>query len=239
MKQICVVNIGNTHTRIVLFDPAGTVLETREANTCELAPDMIPAGMPVAIASVVPSVSAKLADRHFFQVTRDCPGIPDLSRVESECLGADRIANIVQLSSSGTLPAMTIDCGTAVNCEIVDETGYRGGAIFPGRLLLRKSLNLFTAQLPVIPFFDTLPESMPGTCTLDDMRWGIDSMLLAGIADFLQRARAMFPGKKLRIVACGGDREFFIRNLPGIEDGTGEFTERGILSLWQQNGAPE
>ena len=204
--------------------------------TTEFVPEMIPAGVPCAASSVVPALTEKIrsARPDIFWITRDTPGIPDLSRVEAEKLGADRIANASKLLLDGILPAMTIDCGTAVNCEIVDENGvYCGGAIFPGRLLLRKSLNLFTAQLPVFPLYDDLPE-FPGKSSISDLRWGTDAMLIAGINQIIEKTKALFPGKTLRIVACGGDADFLMRHIPGLEYGGADFTKEGIKALYKK-----
>ena len=227
---LCILNIGNTHVRMEI--------DGKEAKipTGEFTPEMIPAGIPCAASSVVPALTAKIREKRpdIFWITKDTPGIPDLSLVEAERLGADRIANASKLLLDGNLPAMTIDCGTAVNCEIVDEDGvYRGGAIFPGRLLLRKSLNLFTAQLPVFPLYDDLPE-YPGRSSISDLRWGTDAMLIAGIQHIIEKTKAIFPGKTLRIVACGGDCEFIMRHIPGLEYGGADFTKDGIRALYQK-----
>ncbi len=227
---LCILNIGNTH---VCMDIDGKVTKVP---TGEFMPEMIPAGIPCAASSVVPALTEKIREKRpdIFWITKDTPGIPDLSLAEAEKLGADRIANAAKLMLDGILPAMTIDCGTAVNCEIVDENGiYRGGAIFPGRLLLRKSLNLFTAQLPVFPLYDDLPE-FPGKTSISDLRWGTDAMLIAGIQNMIEKTKALFPGQTLRIVVCGGDCDFLMRHIPGLEYGA-DFTKNGIKALYQKS----
>lgn len=227
---LCILNIGNTHVRMDIDGKESKI------PTSGFAPEMIPEDIPCAASSVVPALTAKIREKRpdIFWITKDTPGIPDLSLVEAERLGADRIANASKLLLDGNLPAMTIDCGTAVNCEIVDEDGvYRGGAIFPGRLLLRKSLNLFTAQLPVFPLYDDLPE-YPGRSSISDLRWGTDAMLIAGIQHIIEKTKAIFPGKTLRIVACGGDCEFIMRHIPGLEYGGADFTKDGIRALYQK-----
>lgn len=227
---LCILNIGNTHVRMDIDEKESKI------PTSEFTPEMIPEDIPCAASSVVPALTAKIREKRpdIFWITKDTPGIPDLSRVEADKLGADRIANASKLLLDGILPAMTIDCGTAVNCEIVDEDGvYRGGAIFPGRLLLRKSLNLFTAQLPVFPLYDDLPE-YPGRSSISDLRWGTDAMLIAGIQHIIEKTKAIFPGKTLRIVACGGDCEFIMRHIPGLEYGGADFTKDGIRALYQK-----
>ncbi len=223
--QLTVINIGNTHVRI----------GEKKVRTDMFAPDMLPSG-PCAASSVVPELTERIkaVRPDIFWITKDTPNIPDLSGVEAEKLGADRIANAAKLLLDGILPAMTIDCGTAVNCEIVDENGvYRGGAILPGRLLLRKSLNLFTAQLPVFPLYDDLPD-FPGHTSISDLRWGTDGLLLAGIRELIGRTREMFPGKNLRVVVCGGDCDFILRHIPGLERGGADFTGEGVRMLYRK-----
>ena len=238
-RPLCILDIGNTHVQLC---SGGNIAEYP---TPAFTADMIPAGVPCAAASVVPAVTEKIrrARPGIVWVTKDSPGVPDLSRVEADKLGADRIANIVKLLSDGILPAMTVDCGTAVNCEIVDDGGaYAGGIIAPGRQLIRKSLNLFTAQLPAIPLSDSLPDAFPGTSTVSDLRWGIDASAAAGVCDIVARARAMFPGKRLRVVLCGGDRLFFKQFLPDAEDGGADFTLQGIRIVYEKTvpeGLPE
>ncbi len=226
MSDVTILNIGNTHVRI----------SAEKIPTAEFRPEMIPPGA-CAASSVVPKITEQIraVRPDVFWITKDTPNIPDLSQVEAEKLGADRIANAAKLLLDGILPAMTVDCGTAVNCEIVDESGvYRGGAILPGRLLLRKALNLFTAQLPVFPLYDDLPD-FPGHTSVTDLRWGTDGMLIAGIRDIIEKTRAVFPGKNLRVVVCGGDCDFVLRHIPGLERGGADFTERGIRMLYEKN----
>lgn len=232
-KDLCIVNIGNTSTRIYA--------DGREYAfpTAELTADMIPAG-PCAASSVVPEKTRMLqaVRDDIFWITKDTPGMPDLSRVDASTVGADRLANAAKLLFDGILPAVTIDCGTAVNCEIVSPEGaFLGGAIYPGRKLLRNALHLFTAQLPEIPEKDVLPYEFPGKNTQSCLEWGTDGMAVAAIADFIERTRLLFPGEPLRIVFCGGDGNFFyqyFKDQPGVVLGGAEFTRDGIRALYER-----
>lgn len=233
-KDLCIVNIGNTSTRIYAGGREITV------PTGELTAEMIPSGVPCAVSSVVPEKTRQLKDARadIFWITKDTPGMPDLSQVDASTVGADRLANAAKLLSDGALPAVTIDCGTAINCEIVSRDGaFLGGAIYPGRKLLRKALHLFTAQLPEIPENPTLPEDFPGKNTKHCLEWGTDGMAAAAIGDFITRTRILFPGESLRIVFCGGDGDFFyqqFKDQPGVESGGAEFTRDGIRALYER-----
>ena len=136
--------------------------------------------------------------------------------------------------TDGKLPAVCIDFGTAVTFEVVTEDReFAGGAIMPGRMLLRRSLNDYTAQLPLIGITDLIP-AVPGSNTVDAMLIGTDLAAVGAVREILVSLEKLFPAGTLRRVACGGDRHFFMEHL-ALEDGKDEFTIRGIRKLWECN----
>ena len=55
------------------------------------------------------------------------------------------------------LPAVSIDFGTAITFEVLEEDGnFTGGAILPGRQLMRHALHDHTALLPLVPLTESL-----------------------------------------------------------------------------------
>ncbi len=235
VPRVCVLNIGNSNVQM-FFTGGAQPPELRSIPTECFSLDMVPENIPAAAATVVPRFVNALKDRGIFLVTRETPCNIDLSGADTSTLGTDRIANMVQLAASGSVPAMSIDCGTAVNAEIVSaDLKFKGGAIFPGRTLMRKSLHLYTSQLPEIPFFEDLPD-FPGTNTQDAIRYGTDEVLLAGIERLIAKTAKLFPGEQLRVVFCGGDRKFFLQHvLEKAEDGGETFTLRGIETIFRKN----
>lgn len=241
----CILNIGNTHTRTRTVS-GSAVLSDVQTDTAAFSPADIPADVPCAACCVVPAVekAIRAARPDVFFITKDAPGLPGLSEIDASTIGADRLANAAALLD-GTLPAMTVDCGSAVNIEIVSAgRELIGGAILPGRQMLRRALHAFTGQLPEIPLEPELPADFPGRNTCDALRYGIDFLILAGVRDLIARTESeVFPGNprgagRLRVVFCGGDRDFFLRHLRGemtssdLADGGGDFTLRGVLKLW-------
>lgn len=235
MKTL-ILNIGNTHVQMcdVCDFEKITEIPTHEFKLEDISSDT-----KIAASSVVPEFTHALEERGAFIVSDRTAGDIDFSKVDVSTLGKDRIANAAYLVANNILPGAVIDFGTAINCEIVDRNRvFTGGLIMPGRLLMRKSLNLFTAQLPEIDFFDGLPD-FPGTNTLDALRLGTDGVLIAAIRDLISNIRKAV-GSDVKITACGGDREFFIRNIGGMEDGTDSFTLKGIYGAFissQKTGA--
>ena len=74
-------------------------------------------------------------------------------------LGIDRICNAVAIHSLNTTQkkgAASIDLGTCIKFDFIDETGtYQGGSISPGVTLRYKSMNDYTANLPLLDSKET------------------------------------------------------------------------------------
>jgi len=234
-KTVCILNIGNTHVQKVIFTN-GAAGDIQTIETAVFEPDFIPQNIPCAAASVVPEISEKLQQKNVFFVNAS-GNLPFRLAVDVRTVGADRLANAAQLVAEGTLPALCFDFGTAVTCEYVDEKKcFSGGAILPGRQLMRKALNLFTAQLPQVPLYDS-ETSFPAANTTDAIRLGTDSSLVAAVKNIILKAQAITPDSLLRVTACGGDRAFFLNAVQGMTDAGGLFTLSGIKNIWEYNHA--
>ncbi|MDD5697012.1 MAG: type III pantothenate kinase [Victivallaceae bacterium] len=231
--MVILLNIGNTHTGIAEA-AAGGILSSRKVLTAELTAAMLPPGIPVAAATVVPKFRARFKGREIFWLE---PGFPcgiDLSRIDQSTCGADRLANVIALAEFFPLPALCIDFGTAVTFELLDENRvFRGGAIVPGRKLLRNSLHDYTAQLPLAEL-EIPPPAGPGTTTVEQMCLGMDIGLVGAVKELIGIMRRAV-NTDLKVVATGGDAGFFIKNLSGIEYAGDDFTLKGILKAWEIN----
>lgn len=221
------LDIGNTHSRIARYDGSKiTVLRT--LRSCDLDISDIPED-PEGIwgASVVPAVAAKVKEKVKFITVADAGKILDFSCVDSSTLGADRIANAVAALDHG-VPALVLDCGSAVTIELVDkEKRFIGGAIAPGRKLLRQTLHCNTAQLPEIPLSGRLPV-FPGPNTVEALRFGIDRGAVGAARELIGACEKCY-GKFNKIVT-GGDAEFFALALD-LPIAPADFTLRGILRI--------
>lgn len=74
-----------------------------------------------------------------------------------ESVGIDRILGAVAANERrrANTPAITVDVGTAVTINSIDEAGhFRGGAILPGYRLMGSALHEHTAKLPAIRIED-------------------------------------------------------------------------------------
>ena len=152
MNRMILLNVGNTHTQWVyacmdgVFSGSVQCIDTAEwMHELSLLPQADDQ-TAVWVACVVPQgrrilESASIyKNLNFVDAASGAVAGLDFSLVDSSTLGADRIANAAALLQR-KLPAACLDCGTAVTVEIVtDQKQFAGGAIMPGRRLMRKSL---------------------------------------------------------------------------------------------------
>ncbi len=229
-QELRLFNIGNTHVQCgVLSGGKITGLSVCDTVGFEAPQD----GRSCAAASVVPAVGTKFVSAGAFVLDSRSlnPGLLNLSAMKSpSTIGADRLANAVSLTL-GALPAVCIDFGTCITFETVDaERRMLGGAILPGRMLLRRALNSWTAQLPLTELRKTAAEP-PGDCTVDAVDCGCDLGAAGSVRFILESLQRKFPG--IRVVLTGGDAEFFHPFFPDAEQGGADFTLRGLAEAFR------
>ena len=221
------LDIGNTHTRIARSDGAEIRL-LRILPTAELTAEDLPEDARIAAASVEPRAAERLSARRIkFLTAENCGGLIDFSEVDASTLGADRVANAIAAAELYPLPALVIDCGSAITCELVDEQRrFLGGAIAPGRELQRRILHAGTAQLPET---EVAPELLcrPGRTTREAISLGVDAGALGMVRELAEIMGKSAPLKS--IILAGGDAGFFARHFPGWIAAPEEFTLRGVL----------
>ena len=222
-----IINLGNTHTTVGSWIGAGWA-NLRTIDTQSFKLDMVDLSHPVLVASVVPAWSAELQKHKNVRLLSPahCSGRIDFSLVDASTIGADRVANAIALAEFYPLPALVIDCGTAITIEIVDEQRrFRGGAIAPGRSLMRRALNSGTAQLPSLPLYSQIFDR-PGCDTANSLRFGIDCGAIGMVRELLAQCRRQYA-----ISSCcltGGDAEFFAAAMPELIKTPADFTLQGI-----------
>ena len=114
--------------------------------------------------------------------------------------------------------------------EAVDsQHRFRGGAIMPGRMLMRRGLADHTAQLPLIPIQHQRPSPM-GTNTHDAILAGIDLGAIGSIRQIVDETRKMLNALDCKIFTTGGDALFFLENLPELTPAPPLLTIRGIAT---------
>ena len=206
------LNIGNTHTTLAQYDPLRGISLLQTFYTENFSQSDLPAGEISAI-TVVPKFRKELTGKNIFflDASNSC-GKVDFTCVDCSTLGADRVANAEALAAFYPLPGIVLDCGTAITMELVDAEGiFRGGAIAPGRSLMRRSLFAGTAQLPDIPLSRNIPSDI-GAGTRNTISFGIDCGCIGMVKEYIRIAREKHHIRS--IVLTGGDAKFFYPALP-------------------------
>lgn len=219
------LDIGNTHTRLARSE--GTRLRLLGTiPTGELSAEALPEDDAVAAASVCPDAAERLKARRINFIGADnCRNLVDFSAY-SGMIGADRVANAVAAVAYYPLPALVIDCGSALTCELIDaDRKFRGGAIAPGRALMRSALRRGTAQLPEIGLSDA-PPTGAGLGTVEAIRLGVDAGALGMLRELCARLSAVL--KPRSVILTGGDAGFFAPEFPKWLLAPPEFTLQGV-----------
>src|SRR5690606_19356223 len=95
-------------------------------------------------------------------------------------IGTDRILSLLAVYKMTETPVVTVDCGTAVTVNLLDEENeLLGGVILPGYYTQARALNLYTADLPLIK--DIKSEGYIGKNTEDAIKYGILSSIIGAI----------------------------------------------------------
>jgi type III pantothenate kinase len=235
--KLLVINIGNTNTQYGFFSDS-EICNVKYIPTSDFLkkakniPELM-SGMPIAVSTVVPAAKKVLTGKNIYWVGPSGKLPVSLKKVDTSTLGADRIANIAAIAKFANLPAIVIDCGTAITIDVVNrKKEFLGGAILPGRMLLRKSLNDFTAQLPLVALSDKKPKAI-GKNTKAAILSGTDLAVLGAVKEIIGRIKIEIKVRKCMVTATGGDAEFFMSNIKGLKSGGKNLTLIGIAACYE------
>ena len=220
-----VLDIGNTHTRIAVWEN-GAFSPVKVVNTAELECSCF-SDTPAVAACVCAELKTRLENCGItFISSLNQKSKVDFSPVDCSTLGADRVANAAALAEFYPLPGAVIDCGTAITLELVDENcRFVGGAIAPGRALMRSALARGTSQLPESVVLAEIPAD-PGRNTIDAIGFGVGRGALGVVREFANAAREALNIRTL--ILTGGDAQFFKEALPEAIVPGPEFTLHGV-----------
>lgn len=251
-KPLLLLNIGNTRTQIALWrGEKMRVLDTPGTESWLDAGAPMPDGIAAHetlqcfAACVVPRARVILrqqfeADQLSFMDANLAGGMLDFSQVDPHTIGADRIANAAAVVALGLIPAVIVDCGTAVTLEVIDAEGrFLGGAILPGRALQRRALHRHTGQLPEVAMAQDLIVP-PGRDTASAIRFGVDNGLLGTVEHLIGESLLALADEDgdgennappVNVLCTGGDAEFFCRHVPILRHAPENLTLRGLAAI--------
>ncbi|NBL64595.1 type III pantothenate kinase [Flavobacterium sp. NST-5] len=148
-----------------------------------------------------------------------------------QTLGIDRLV----LASGATLlfrnqNRLIIDAGTCITYDFVNnQNQYLGGAISPGIKLRYKSMNDYTAKLPLLETQN--PENFIGKTTAESMHSGVIFGVIGEIEGFINRYQTGFSN--FTIILTGGDAEFLAKRLKNTIFANSNFLLESLNVLFQ------
>ncbi len=195
----------------------------------------------VLLSSVVPSVTAALADlaraRAIRLIVADATNIPIAVRVdEPAAVGHDRLMNAFAAGELYGRPAIVVDLGTATTLDVVAPDGaFLGGAIAPGLGLGLEALAEQTAQLPHVPL--EVPDTAIGTDTVSAIQSGAVLGYFGLVKELVRRITSEL-GTKPKIVLTGGLSALpWAQQLPNVDAIDPLLTLRGLALLEREVAA--
>jgi len=252
--MLLVLDIGNTHTCLGIFDGACLIADwrlTSEKRTgdelgiyltgllymTKLDQKSITSSI---ISSVVPPLEmawregiSKYLDIEPMIVDSNVDlGIKVKYDIPAE-VGADRLVNAVAAVHNYGSPVIVVDFGTAVTLDYVSsDRSYLGGAIAPGLLASVEALFGKTAKLPLVALES--PKRAIGRSTSESMRSGI-VIGYAGLIDGLVDRMSQEQKEEPKVIATGGHAETVARWSSRINIVDPNLTLEGLRLTYERN----
>ena len=223
--MLLAIDVGNTETKLGVFDAAGTLTATwRLTTSAERTADeygvtmtscfaaskiAVEAVSAIVVSSVVPVVERSLfegCEKYFgIRPTAFTAATQSLIPVHTDRpkeVGADLVAAAIAARELVGAPAIAINFGTATTYGAVDRGGtYVGVAIAPGLLVSIEALAGRTAKLPQVAL--QAPGAPLGRETVSAIQAGLIYGTVGATEALVRRIRGVI-GEEARVVASGG-----------------------------------
>ena len=236
------LDIGNSHTKIALFDKNElvSIKKTSVLNVEELEILFAKHTINNAIISTVKILNDDIVGylkqkSSLITLTEQTPIPVKNLYLSPETLGRDRLA--VAVAGAAKYPkqnVLTIDIGTCINYDFVnDKNEYLGGAISPGIDIRLKSLNAFTGKLPLV-------EKEPvnyfiGRSTKESILSGVINGITTELNDTIASYKSQFP--ELMVLTTGGDSSFFETRIKTTIFAVPNLVLEGLNKIIQHNAS--
>jgi len=205
-----IIDIGNTSTKIAVFDGRKKVISLRtRIFSCEkLEKTLSKYELDRAIVSSVRNIPEFIIDL----ATHGIPDVHTLSYTSKlpfkieyetpETLGPDRIAAVAGgFSLFPGKKVLIIDAGSAITYDFLSGKIYKGGNISPGLSMRFRALHKFTGKLPLASTAEKY--TSPGKNTLEAITAGVTNGLIYEINEYIRTF--LKKHSALKVVLTGGD----------------------------------
>lgn len=230
------IDFGNTRTKAGIFNQNDLIEVIEEFDVTNTSNFLMSRNIEkVAVSSVTRSTVAlnDISDVQIFELNEDSY-LPFYNAYQTpKTLGKDRIAGVA--AAQGMFPGtncLIIDIGTCITFDFLDGEGvYHGGAISPGVDIRFKSLNTFTANLPLVEPEDFIP--LIGQSTKSCIQSGVINGVIAEINEIIRMYQLKYTD--LQIILCGGWANYFENKVKGHIFAAPELVLRGLNRILLYN----
>ena len=214
-----VVDIGNNYFKLGIFENSNLIYTFSDKNS-EINNEIEKVltkykNVSYAIISNVSSLSVFEVFKKFeikvlkLDSTLALPFI--LNYKTPETLGNDRLA--LAAAASTLYPhsnKLIIDVGTCITIDFVDhDNNFFGGSISPGLEMRYKSLNNYTANLPLLKIGDDY--NYPGDSTNSSIHAGVIGGVCNEIMGFIAKIDSKYDN--IEVILTGGNDKFLSKRL--------------------------
>lgn len=255
--MLLVVDVGNTNTVVGVF-PLGSsrVITTARMSTRRdrmpdewyaiLAPVLAQSGIDpraisaMVISSVVPNVTRWLTAMGTERlgvvpmlVSTDLDLGIEIDYPNPQEIGPDRLVNSLAAVEQFGAPVISIDFGTAINFDIVNDVGaYIGGALAPGLVvsldaMVSRAARLFTVEL-------VRPPRAIGRSTTEAIQSGVVLGYLSMIEGMIVRIKSELRGDPA-VIVTGGYGEIFAEASALIDAFVPDLTIEGLRLVFERS----
>ena len=210
------IDIGNTSTKIALFDKKQPVKFYDNFDLSKIISLIIEKQVDKTIIS-----SVKKDNERFMELIQKYCKIIELDHLTPlpihnlyetpQTMGMDRLAAVVGANHLNKgKNCLVIDAGTCITVDFIDKKGYyQGGSISPGLNMKFKALHNFTDNLPLLKReIEEIREfELIGKNTHDAIRSGVINGTVAELEGIIRAYYNKYDD--LKVVICGGNAKFF------------------------------
>lgn len=229
-----IIDVGNTRAKLAVFAKSELKLSisSEHNNINENIENLLKKyNLENCILSSVANVNLALENRTFNRFIKldHKTKVPFNNKYNTPTtLGVDRIALVsaaaYQYPKNNVL---IIDSGTCITYDFINtKNEYLGGAISPGITLRYKSLNHFTANLPLLKQADY---KLVGNDTESSIHSGVLNGFIQEIDGVIEQYSRKYSN--LTIVLTGGDTNFLAKNLKSTIFATPNFLLEGLNGI--------
>jgi type III pantothenate kinase len=236
-----IIDIGNTRVKAAIFDET-VLLELFHFSNKDFKKNIENLVDEYKVKKALISSVGRLStsNRRFITNLIPCHELSSESNLTfinkyatPKTLGVDRIALVsAAVNQFPNKNVLVIDAGTCITFDFVNKKNeYLGGAIAPGLKSRYKSLQEYTANLPLLDL--KLPKSFIGNSTEESIHSGVVNGVFREIEGVISQYNDAYG--KLTVVLTGGDAKFLSSQLKSSIFVAPFFLLEGLYTILKNN----